>query len=299
MIEVVWYPVVRLPLEQDLTPFLNYLDTLQIRHYVSEESGEQQLWINDESRRVEVADKLTEWLSGNSAYQAKSTEADANKSEQAGINFLQTSFSLAYLFPVTLVTIILGFIGYLLIFLDGRPLSLTLPFVFQAIGQNGEIYSLSETLAKGDFWRLLTPIFLHFSLLHIIFNSVILWEFGRRIEIAKGSLYIALLIVIIGVIANVAQYMAQANTLFGGLSGVVYGAIGYIAVYQQYIQHPVLQFNKAAIAFFIVWLLLGVFGIIDFFISGSIANAAHIAGLLAGAAIGLFEANRDKAKLKH
>ena len=76
------------------------------------------------------------------------------------------------------------------------------------------------------------------------------------------------------------------NSIFGGLSGVVYGVIGYVAVYQEFIKHPVLQFNKATIAFFIVWLLLGVFGVIDVFIEGSIANAAHVSGLLAGAIFG-------------
>jgi GlpG protein len=90
------------------------------------------------------------------------------------------------------------------------------------------------------------------------------------------------------------QYSVMNNSIFGGLSGVVYGVIGYVAVYQEFIKHPVLQFNKATIVFFIVWLLLGVFGVIDVFIEGSIANAAHVSGLLAGAIFGGFMVFIDK-----
>jgi len=174
-------------------------------------------------------------------------------------------------------------------------LSYAEPFLFQA-NINGYYVTFEDTLSSGQYWRLLTPIFLHFSWLHYIFNGLIIWEIGRRIEIAKGSLHLILMILIVGILSNFAQYLTQTYTIFGGLSGVVYGVIGYIAIYQRFIVHPVLQFNEAAIVFFIVWLLLGVFGIIDFFIAGSIANAAHIAGLVFGAMIGLVVMLLDRNK---
>ncbi|MFT6386783.1 MAG: GlpG protein [Cellvibrionaceae bacterium] len=294
MINLVWHPVIRLPLEKDMRPLLAYLEAQALLHHVTEEGGEQQLWISDEPRIIDVAELTANWLAGEvdlSRHLVPESKAEGvQASETHPIN---AAIKLIKLVPVTLTAIFLGFLGALIIFADDQNLSYAEPFLFQAI-QDGYFVSFAETMASGQYWRLLTPIFLHFTLLHIIFNSLILWEIGRRIELVKGPSHILLIIISVGVMSNFAQYMTQQNTIFGGLSGVVYGVIGYIAVYQQFIYHPVLQFNKAAIAFFIVWLLLGALGIIDVFISGSIANAAHVVGLISGAIIGLFVMLMDR-----
>lgn len=291
-----WHPVIRLPLAVDMRPLLSYLDEQQLLHHVTEEEGEQQLWMADEPRIIEIAELTSKWASGEIDLSvASNNEGSIGDDSKQYSEQISATVKLTCLVPVSLTTILLGFIGALAIFADDQQLSYAQPFLFQAIS-NGYFVSLKDTLASGQYWRLLTPIFLHFTWLHIIFNSLIIWELGRRIEIAKSSMHILLIVLVVGVVSNIAQYLAQANTVFGGLSGVVYGCIGYIAVYQQFVIHPILQFNKAAIAFFIVWLLLGVFGIIDFFIAGSIANAAHVAGLVSGAVIGLIVALLDRNK---
>lgn len=295
MNELMWHPVVRLPLEKDLRPLLAHLNNLQVLHHVTEEEGQQQLWIADEPRIVEVAELASQWVSGEISLNtgaSKVTDASAEQVNKGA--FVNVSLKLLNLVPITLLTIFLGFLGAVAVIADKQQLSFAAPFLFQA-SESGYFISFADTLASGQYWRLLTPVFLHFSWLHIIFNSLIIWEIGRRIEIAKSSTHILLVFVLVGVVSNFAQYSVQANTVFGGLSGVAYGVIGYIGVYQQVHYHPVLQFNKAAIAFFIVWLLLGVFGIIDLFIVGSIANAAHVAGLFSGALLGLVFALIDRA----
>jgi len=293
--KLTWHPVIRLPLETDMRLLLTHLDKQQLLHHVTEEEGQQQLWIADEPRIIEVAELTSKWVAGELDLSSVFTQTNpiSEDSNQNG-KHISSALKLTNLVPVSLLTILLGFLGALAVFADNQQLSYAQPFLFQAIS-DGYFVSLEDTLASGQYWRLLTPVFLHFTWLHIIFNSLILWEIGRRIEIAKGSIHLLLIILTVGILSNFAQYLSQANTIFGGLSGVVYGVIGYIAVYQQFIYHPVLQFNKAAIGFFIVWLLLGVFGIIDFFIAGSIANTAHIAGLISGAAIGLIVALRDRS----
>lgn len=293
--KLTWHPVIRLPLETDMRPLLTHLDKQQLLHHVTEEEGQQQLWIADEPRIIEVAELTSKWVAGelDLSLVSRQTNPISEDSKQTG-KHISSALKLTNLVPVSLLTILLGFLGALAVFADDQQLSYAQPFLFQAIS-DGYFVSLEDTLASGQYWRLLTPVFLHFTWLHIIFNSLIIWEIGRRIEIAKGSIHLLLIILTVGILSNFAQYLSQANTIFGGLSGVVYGFIGYIAVYQQFIYHPVLQFNKAAIGFFIVWLLLGVFGIIDFFIAGSIANAAHIAGLTSGAAIGLIVSLLDRS----
>lgn len=300
-----WYPVVRFPLETDLRPFLNYLESQNIIYHVTEEQGQQQLWITDGQRSAELAEWAASWASGELVFD--DVKAINTQAENEFTGELQPRMPSVWQqisgSPIIFVSILLGFVGFLLVYLDRQWLSLARPFLFFAI-ENGRVLTMEETLAQGQYWRLLTPVFLHFSLLHIIFNALIVWEIGRRIEWVKGHLHTVLLLLGIGIFSNVAQYYSlftagEGYAPFGGLSGFAYGLIGYVAVYQEIHKHSVLQFNKAAIAFFIVWLILGVLGIIDFFIAGKIANTAHVSGLLLGALLGLISALMDRSKTKN
>ena len=62
--------------------------------------------------------------------------------------------------------------------------------------------SIGEFLQHGHYWRLVTPIFLHFGWVHLIFNMLWLWELGRRIEYAVGSLHLLTVILFIGIASN-------------------------------------------------------------------------------------------------
>jgi GlpG protein len=284
-----WFPVICFPLATNLQPLLNHLASLNVRCRVTEEiaegqnksSAEQQIWTDEQEHVLYVAELCSQWAAGelqvNEARQPVPTKVSHSK--------FTVGLHLAKRLPVTISMILLGLIGAALINADSQQLIFAEPFLFQGI-TNNYFVPLSESWDEGEYWRLITPIFLHFSFLHILFNSLILWEVGRRIEIAKGPFHYLGFILLAGVVSNISQYTIMNNTIFGGLSGVVYGVIGYIAVYQEFIKHPILQFNKATIAFFLVWLLLGVFGVIDVFIQGSIANAAHVSGLLVGAIFG-------------
>lgn len=301
-----WYRVICFPLASNLQPLLNHLASLNILCRVTEEitkggskrSAEQQLWVAEQEQVLYVAEISSQWATGellvNEASKPVHTEAANSNIESSK---LKVGLHLVKLLPVTMSIILLGFIGAALINADDQQLTFAEPFLFQGIANNYFV-PFSEGLASGEYWRLLTPIFLHFGFLHILFNALILWEVGRRIELAKGPLHYMGFILLAGLVSNISQYSMMNNTVFGGLSGVVYGVIGYIAVYQEFIKHPILQFNKATIAFFLVWLLLGVFGVIDVFIQGSIANTAHVSGLLVGAIFGGVMVLIDKSSLK-
>lgn len=296
MNELIWQPVVRFPLDKDLKPFLNFLKQQAIATRVTEEDGEQQLWMVDQSRILDVADYAAQWASGDLALQPQASRATVDPSYTASKSLIVWHF--LSLLPVSVVLLVLGILGALLVYMDRQTLAYAEPFLFQAIRQ-GQIMPLSASLAAGEYWRIFTPVFIHFGLLHVAFNCLLLWEIGRRIEQVKGSLHYVFCVVIIGIIGNIAQYIASPNAIFGGLSGIVYGVIGYVGVYQIYVYHPILQFNKAAIAFSIVWILLGVSGIVDvFIIGGGVANTAHISGLIMGAIIGAVVAFIDKQRAK-
>jgi GlpG protein len=296
MTMLTWYRVIRFPLTTNLKPLLEHLTSLHIGSRVTEERGEQQLWIAEQEQVLAAAELSTQWVAGelqldqghNSSVSIASNGAPAN-SELKGSwqkqHKLAVTLHFAKLLPVTLCIILLGLVGTALTGADRQQLSFAEPFLFQGLSENYFV-PLSEGLAAGEYWRFITPTFLHFGFLHVLFNCLILWEVGRRIELVKGPLHYLGFILLASVVSNMSQYSVMNNSIFGGLSGVVYGVIGYIAVYQLFIKHPILHFNKAMIAFFLVWLLLGVFGVIDIFIEGSIANAAHVSGLLVGAIFG-------------
>jgi GlpG protein len=294
MTMLTWYPVIRFPLTINLKPLLEHLTSLNLISRVTEERGEQQLWIAEQEQVLAAAELSTQWIAGelqlNQGPSATSAfNAEAADSELTSSKIKQYKLAVVVHFakqlPVTLCIILLGLVGTALISADRQQLSFAEPFLFQGLTENYFV-PLSEGLTAGEYWRFITPTFLHFGFLHVLFNCLILWEVGRRIELAKGPLHYLGFILLASVVSNMSQYSVMNNSIFGGLSGVVYAVIGYIAVYQEFIKHPVLQFNKATIAFFLVWLLLGVFGVIDVFIEGSIANAAHVSGLLVGIIFG-------------
>ena len=86
--------------------------------------------------------------------------------------------------PATLILIVLSVIGFLLIYLHA-PVEVISKLTFTDFRLvNGQV--VIEPVS-GEYWRLLTPVFLHFNWLHITFNSLWLWELGALIERRLGT----------------------------------------------------------------------------------------------------------------
>lgn len=130
-------------------------------------------------------------------------------------------------------------------------------------------------------WRLLTPILLHFGGMHLVFNLVWWWTLGGIIERYQSSFQLAMLTLGIGLASNVCQFYVSGPG-FGGLSGVIYGLIGYLWLYGLTNPRAGYQLRPAIVNFMLAWLVLGFTGLV-----GPVANAAHLSGLVAGAVIGI------------
>jgi GlpG protein len=141
--------------------------------------------------------------------------------------------------------------------------------------------SLSATLEAGHFWRLWTPALVHFSALHLVFNSLWLWEFGRRIEGQEGSGRLLEGLLWLAPASALAQYAVGAHPLFGGLSGVVYGLLGYLVVVQRLRPRRAYRLPPALPVLLIGLLALMATGVTEPF-GLAVANGAHLGGLLAG-----------------
>jgi len=164
------------------------------------------------------------------------------------------------------------------------------PFVDLGQGRIG--WNGLDAILHGQVWRLITPIFLHFGVIHLMFNMIMLRQMGAAMEMRSGVLRYLLLILVCAVGSNVAQYylswvgrngvLFHANPLFGGMSGVLYGLFGYIWMKGRYEPELGLGLSPPIVLWMIVWLFLCMTGLM-----GSVANTAHVVGLLIGVALGV------------
>ncbi|MBT7405866.1 MAG: rhomboid family intramembrane serine protease [Opitutae bacterium] len=169
-------------------------------------------------------------------------------------------------------------------------------FLLSGMGKNQDIVSkflisekidgtLSEVL-EGQVWRVVTPIFLHFGIFHILFNMFWLHDLGSQIEKRKGSRFIALFVLITAIISNFAQFQF-AGPAFGGMSGVVYALFGYVWIKGRFDPGDGLFIHQTTALIMLGWFCL-CFVIPNF----GIANWAHAGGLLTGSAWGYISAIR-------
>lgn len=140
-------------------------------------------------------------------------------------------------------------------------------------------------IRHGQIWRLFTPMFIHFGIIHLFFNMLWLWDLGSMIEARKGTWMLLVLVLAIAALSNVAQYRVSGPT-FGGMSGVVYGLLGYIWMQGRYNPAAGLALHPQTVTMMIVWFFLCLFGIIP-----NVANTVHAVGAGVGIAWGFLAAH--------
>lgn len=139
----------------------------------------------------------------------------------------------------------------------------------------------------GEVWRLLTPIFIHFGPIHIIFNMLWLRDLGSMIEARQTSWHLAVMVVVIGICSNLAQYYIQGSPAFGGMSGVIYGLLGYVWLRGKFDPASGLFLHPSTVTMMIIWFFACFTGWL-----GPIGNWAHAAGLVMGMAWGYLSSLR-------
>jgi len=155
---------------------------------------------------------------------------------------------------------------------------------------------------RGQVWRLWTPIFIHYGLLHIVFNMWWLRDLGSMIERRRSAGLLLALVVAIGAASNLVQYADKGALLnswlgygpaFGGMSGVVYGLLGFIWMRGRYDPRSGLHLNGTLVTMMVIWFLVCLFGLI-----GHVANGAHAGGLAAGMLWGFLSSPKPRRFLR-
>ncbi len=140
--------------------------------------------------------------------------------------------------------------------------------------------------------RLLGPALFHFSWLHIVFNTMWWWQLGGSVERILGKGALINLFLITALVSNLGQFIVSGPN-FGGLSGVVYGLVGYVWWYGWLAPEKGLTISKPIIGILLVWLLLGFVDVLPV----NMANTAHLLGLVSGcllAAVNILLMKREK-----
>lgn len=170
---------------------------------------------------------------------------------------------------------------------DNQPLVSRLMFHSQPtradILAGKEIGPPLEDIQNGEVWRLVTPIFLHFSGLHILFNMLWLHSLGGRIEFLLNKWRLLVMVLIIAAVSNTAQAMLQSPS-FGGMSGVVYGLFVYVWLKGVFEPRSAFGISPGDVIFMGIWLVMGMSdpGL-------RMANWAHLFGAIAGGVIAIAE----------
>ncbi len=164
-----------------------------------------------------------------------------------------------------------------------------------------------EHVRRGELWRLFSPIFVHFSFFpHLLFNLLVLFDLGRQVEQRRGPVRYLLLVLVVALFSNLAQFYlgdagwsygtgftVAAGGKFGGMSGVLYGLFGYVWIVAR--REPELGFvlTPGTVILMVGWLFAC---ILLPEAMGPVANVAHgiglFVGLLAGYATSLLHAVR-------
>ncbi|QFU76400.1 rhomboid family intramembrane serine protease [Halioglobus maricola] len=267
------FDVLDVSVEEDLLPLTALLRSRGVPHRIYEEEGRQILTVFAENNVAPVRELYRAWRAEEVTISVE--RGNRVQARAPSINWRQG--------PVTAVFAVIAIVVFLLIDVAGMqgliPWLTFLPVDIVA----GQIvfYEMGQ-----QYWRLISPIFLHFGWLHIIFNCLWVWEFGRRTERVLGPVNQIGLILAIALVSNCLQYFSSGPSIFGGLSGVVYGLLGFAWVAPLLQSRWDIQPPPAIMVFMVGWLVAGYLGVLEGLGMGSIANAAHLGGLLAGAALG-------------
>ena len=143
----------------------------------------------------------------------------------------------------------------------------------------------NEAILAGQYWRFVTPVFLHATILHLGLNLLNLIVVGVFVERIFGHLRFLLIYLVTGVISVIASFYFAPQEVSVGASGAIFGLVGaysiFVFIHRRAFRHggiPALIWLV-----FIIGLNLGIGLIIP-----NVDNYAHVGGFVSGCILGWF-----------
>ena len=265
--------------------FSDYLSSLEIKSSIEPDSeGKWAVWIYSEDQ-VEVGKKhLADYLAHPSdpkyaqgarrGEQLQDREREAESKASQRVYTRDNIFRNASFGPVTLALILICVGLSLYTGFSYHPVQL------HALYMSEQPFKMLPEVQHGELWRLITPIFIHMGPIHLLFNMLWMKTLGSTIELREGSWRFLLLVLVLGLASNFAEFY-WTGPRFGGMSGVVYGLFGYVWMRGKFDPASGYFVPQQTVYMMIAWFFMCVFQIIP-----GVANAAHAGGLVAGMAVG-------------
>ena len=143
---------------------------------------------------------------------------------------------------------------------------------------------VNSLIAQGEYWRLLTPVFLHIGLMHLIFNSVALLSFGRLAEAIYGHTRFVAIYLVAGIAGALFSYLFTRG-VSAGASGAIFGIAGALAIFFAVNRNKGPIAGQGHLGSIIALLAINaVFGVIN----PMIDNWGHAGGLVGGTALAAY-----------
>ena len=139
-------------------------------------------------------------------------------------------------------------------------------------------------IADGQYWRLITAIFLHVGLFHLVTNSIGLVIFGKIVESNFGTRTFASIYVLSGIFGNIASY-AAGPTIGVGASGAIFGIVG---AYAAYLIRNRGQLREGTSGTLIALAILVAIDLFYGLTTQGIDNWAHVGGLTSGFVLAMY-----------
>lgn len=143
---------------------------------------------------------------------------------------------------------------------------------------------VNSLIQAGQIWRLITPVLLHGSLMHIFFNMYALYVIGRRLEIWYGNTRFLLLYLAGGFAGNVFSFLLSPVASLGA-STAIFGMVAGEAIF---FYHNRSLFGNQARSMIYNSLFIIAINLVLGFTSAGIDNWGHLGGLVGGLAFGWF-----------
>ncbi|MBM7705018.1 rhomboid family intramembrane serine protease [Metabacillus iocasae] len=170
-------------------------------------------------------------------------------------------------YPITSILIAIHLLFWIILIL---PLSYSNLFISQLVGVNGLI-------EQGEYWRLVTPIFLHSGFSHLLFNTFSLVLFAPALERLLGKSKFIFAYIGSGLIANIITFWLHPPTYSHvGSSGAIFGLLGmyiFLILYQKHVLSS--SDTQIVIVLLVIGLLMGLF-------NARVNMVAHVGGMLGG-----------------
>lgn len=280
----------QLPSAAQAQTFGDHLIAHKIRNEVEEDGGVWIIWIKDEDQVADAKARLEQFLANPAALEFQAAPAQAARVKAAEAedlaNYRQRVRNRRSVFP--------KFGGYGIgVLTFGLIVGCVLVAICSELGNNQDWVrklvladpdradgTFLPEVRAGEYWRLLSPIFLHFGPMHLIFNLMWLYQLGGMIEARRGVGTLAALVIMTGTLPMMAQYgmnLLAGPGYVGGMSGVIYGLAGYVWMRGRNDPASGVGLDPQSWTIMLIWLVLCLAGFM-----GRIANTAHVAGLLIG-----------------